>query len=96
MARFCCGATDEHDKAVDRIMKHCTVTPERVWFLKPGCTRHVDVRKHFLRELKEAVIVKFVWVKGEMNSADIFTKTLPKETFERHAVEYVGKDKYMG
>ena len=58
-------------------------------------TCHIDVRYHFLRELKEAGIIKTVWKSGLDMPADLFTKNLPKPLFEKHAAVFVGKDKYM-
>jgi len=39
-----------------------------------GRTRHVDIRQHFLRELKEQGLLIIKHVPGEENDADIFTK----------------------
>ena len=60
-----------------------------------GRTRHVDVRMHFLRELKEDEIVLVEWIPGTENSSDLFTKSLHRPLFEKHATIYVGRDKYM-
>ena len=60
-----------------------------------GRTRHIDVKKNFMRELKEKGILKAVWKAGEDNSSDLFTKNLPGPSFEKHAKEYVGIDEYM-
>jgi hypothetical protein len=60
-----------------------------------GRTRHVDVRHHFLRELKESNLMVYKYVKGEDNDADIFTKNTTAAIFERHIPMYVGRDEYM-
>jgi hypothetical protein len=39
-----------------------------------GCTRHVDVRQYFLRELKESKVMDIRWIKGLEKDADAFTK----------------------
>jgi hypothetical protein len=49
-----------------------------------GRTRHVDVRHHFLRELKEDDIIHVKWIPTNDNSADLFTKNLDGPTFEKH------------
>ena len=60
-----------------------------------GRTRHVDVRMHFLRELKEEGLIVCDWVSGEENPADLFTKNLQGPLFNKHASNYVGRDEYM-
>ena len=39
-----------------------------------GRTRHVDVRNHFLRDLKDGGLIIVRHVPGEKNDADIFTQ----------------------
>ena len=60
-----------------------------------GRTRHVDVRMHFLRELKEEGLIVCDWVSGEENPADLFTKNFQGPLFNKHASNYVGRDEYM-
>lgn len=60
-----------------------------------GRTRHVDVRMHFLRELKEEGLIMTEWIAGENNPSDIFTKNLQGPPFEKHASKLVGQDQYM-
>ena len=38
----------------------------------------------FVKDLKEAGIIKVVWRKGEKQTSDIFTKNLPLNLFEHH------------
>ena len=52
-------------------------------------TKHVDVRYHFVREFVEDGIIKIVFVKSEDNKADIFTKNITEELFEKHIREYM-------
>ena len=59
-----------------------------------GRTRHIDVRQVFLRELKEAGVIKVIWVAGCDNDADIFTKNLDGPLFERFAKVFLGVDEY--
>ena len=59
-----------------------------------GRTRHVDTREYFLRELKEANILKVIWIPGKANDTDLFTKNLGGPLFNKHTEKYCGKDKY--
>ena len=47
-------------------------------------TKHISVRQHFIREFVEDGNIKVIFVKWRNNDADIFTKNLSKELFERH------------
>ena len=57
-----------------------------------GHTRHIEVKQYFIRDLKEAGIIKIEWVPTAEMMADIFTKNLLGPLFEKHAkvllVEY--------
>ena len=58
-------------------------------------TRHVDVRNHFLLELKDIDLIQCRYVPGPDNDADIFTKDVTAALFEKHIPKFVGVDKYM-
>ena len=60
-----------------------------------GRTRNVDVRNHFLQELKDLGIIEVKHVPGDENDADIFTKNATRAVFEKHLPKFVGKDEYM-
>ena len=60
-----------------------------------GRTRHVDVRQHFLRELKEQGLIKVEWISTEENESDLFTKNLAGPAFEKHTMVYCGNDEYV-
>ena len=47
-----------------------------------GRTRHVDVKNHFLRELKDLGLLMTKFVPGDLNDADIFTKNKTGTIFE--------------
>ena len=47
-------------------------------------TKHILVWQHFIREFVEDGIIKVIFVKSKNNDADIFTKNLSKELFEKH------------
>jgi hypothetical protein len=59
-----------------------------------GRTRHVDVRHHFLRELKEEGIIHVKWIPTGENSADLFTKNLDGPTFLKNAMVYCSDKEY--
>jgi hypothetical protein len=59
-----------------------------------GRTRHMDTKVKFARELKEANIMKFVWVPTKENETDTQTKNLHGPDFEKCNAKYVGVDKY--
>ncbi|GJY86257.1 hypothetical protein Tco_0500283 [Tanacetum coccineum] len=46
-----------------------------------GCSKHIDVRYHFIKEQVEKGIVELYFVWTEYQLADIFTKPLPRERF---------------
>jgi len=48
-------------------------------------TKHIDTRYNFVREYIEDGILKVVFVRSEDNDADIFTKNLNGEVFQRHS-----------
>jgi hypothetical protein len=53
-------------------------------------TRHLDVRYHILRELKEASIVRVQWVSTHDNCTDMFTKNLPGPVLAKHTRTFSG------
>ena len=60
-----------------------------------GRTRHIDVGYKFLRELKEANLIRVVWCSTKENEADVFTKNLHKPAFDKCIRRFVGQDSYM-
>ncbi len=56
-----------------------------------GCTRHIDVKQCFLRELKEVKQLLVNWIPGLENSTDMFTKTLDGPIFKRYAEQLLGE-----
>ena len=47
-------------------------------------TRHIDARFHYIRDLVDEGLVKISFVKSEHNVADIFTKNLGDDAFNKH------------
>jgi hypothetical protein len=54
-------------------------------------TRHIDTRYHFVREHVEDGLIKIVFVKSNINDADMFTKNVGKEAYEKHVNKFLGK-----
>ena len=52
-----------------------------------GRTRHVEARYLALRELKN--ILKVVWISGDQNEADVFTKNLQGPLFNQHISHFM-------
>ena len=50
-------------------------------------TKHIDIRHHFLRENVEKGLISMNFCSTENQIADIFTKTLNREQFERNRLE---------
>ncbi|GJT81838.1 retrovirus-related pol polyprotein from transposon TNT 1-94 [Tanacetum coccineum] len=55
-----------------------------------SCTKHIDVRYHFINEQVENGIVELFFVKTEYQLADLFTKALPEKRFN-YLVKRLGK-----
>nr|GEV32931.1 retrovirus-related Pol polyprotein from transposon TNT 1-94 [Tanacetum cinerariifolium] len=47
-----------------------------------SCTKHIDIRYHFIKEKVEKGIVELFFVRTEYQLADLFTKALPEERFK--------------
>ena len=45
-------------------------------------TKHIDIKYHYIREVVENGNLKLEYVPTEQQSADIFTKALPKNHFK--------------
>ena len=54
-------------------------------------TKHISVRQHFIREHIENGIIKIVFVKSKLNTADIFTKNLSQKIFKKHSTNLLDK-----
>ena len=57
-----------------------------------GRTRHVDVRNHCLRELKDMGLIQCRHVPGPEHAADIFTKNITVAIFKKYIPKFVGVD----
>ena len=56
------------------------------------CIRHVDVRLHFLRELKELGIIETEWIANAKMASDVFTKSVSGPDFKKHVPAHVSDD----
>jgi hypothetical protein len=52
-------------------------------------TKHIDTRYHFIREFVEDGVLKIVFVQTADNRADMFTKNVTSEIYEKHVGEFV-------
>ena len=55
----------------------------------------MDVKNHFLQELKDQGLLVIKFVPGDLNTAEILTKNTTGSIFERHIPNLVGIDEYM-
>jgi Reverse transcriptase (RNA-dependent DNA polymerase) len=55
------------------------------------CTRHVDTRYHFIREHVEDNFIQIVFVKSCDNDADLFTKNVNKDIYNKQLSKFLGK-----
>jgi ribonuclease HI len=46
-------------------------------------TKHIDIRHHYIREAIHKKEVNLSWIRSEDQLADIFTKALPRQVFQR-------------
>ena len=52
--------------------------------------KHTDIRHHFLRELVGTGDLSVKYLRAEDQHADILTKAIGKENFEKHRVFFLG------
>lgn len=56
-------------------------------------TRHVDIRYHFVREFVEEGFIKIIFVRSKENDADIFTKNVTGELYDKHMKKFIMEKK---
>nr|GEU92813.1 retrovirus-related Pol polyprotein from transposon TNT 1-94 [Tanacetum cinerariifolium] len=69
----------------DRIPMYCDSKAAIVISCKPvqhSCTKHIDVRYHFIKEHVERGIVELFFVRTEYQLADLITKALSEDMFK--------------
>ena len=59
-----------------------------------GRMRHATIRLNFIRELKEAGMIRVEWKQSEDMPADLFTKNLGGQQFQKHTAVFCGNDDY--
>ena len=47
-------------------------------------SKHIRVRFHYLRQQVRDSVIRFEYINTKVNTADLFTKVLPKLLFNRH------------
>lgn len=52
-------------------------------------SRYIDIRYHYARWCAEQGLVKFVWIEGGKNPADVFTKPTTRDVFKRHVSRFM-------
>ena len=52
-------------------------------------TKYIDVKHHFVREYIKKGLIKIVFVKSEENDADIWTKNVKQETYDKHTSKFM-------
>ncbi|GJY96233.1 hypothetical protein Tco_0512594 [Tanacetum coccineum] len=63
--------------------------------LQHSCTKHINIRYHFIKEHVKKGITKLYFVGTEYQLAHLFTKSLPKERFE-YLVHKIAECKIFG
>ena len=58
-------------------------------------TKHVDTRYHWIRQFVDDEIVDVKYIKSENNVADICTKTLPANLFEKHSNKLISDVRFL-
>ncbi|GJV92416.1 copia protein [Tanacetum coccineum] len=69
----------------NKIPMYCNLKSAIVISCNPvqhSCTKHINIRYHFIKEHVEKGTVELYFVGTEYQVADLFTKALPKERFE--------------
>jgi hypothetical protein len=54
-------------------------------------TCHIDSSYHFVREHVEDGLIKIIIVKSSINDADMFTKNVGKQAYEKYVNKFLGK-----
>ena len=55
-------------------------------------TKHIDIRTHYVRDLITSGILKIIFIKSEDNDADIYTKNVSEELFDKHSSKYINNN----
>ena len=58
-------------------------------------TRHIDVRYHFVRNYVEDGFIKIIFVTTDQNLADMFTKNVKGETYNKHHKEIIATEEQV-
>ncbi len=53
-------------------------------------SKHIDIRYHFLRDICQRGLLTFKWIPSASQIADVFTKYLQRELFQRCVEKMMG------
>ena len=56
-----------------------------------GRTKHIDIRHHFLRELRDKKVLECLIIPGESNLADFLPKNVQDNIYLRHLPSIISK-----
>ncbi|GJT76785.1 hypothetical protein Tco_1043510 [Tanacetum coccineum] len=79
----------------DKIPMYCDLKAAIAISCNPlhhSCTKHIDVRYHFIKEQVEKGIVELFFVGTEYQLADLFTKALSKDRFKYLVLDKLDMD----
>ncbi|MGL4341755.1 MAG: reverse transcriptase domain-containing protein, partial [Lactococcus lactis] len=54
-----------------------------------GKTKHIDIRYHYVREFIMDNFIKIIFVKSADNKADVFTKNVSSEIYNKHKDDFI-------
>ena len=54
-----------------------------------GKTKHIDIRYHYVREFNMDGFIKILFVKSADNTADVFTKNVSSEIYNKHKDDFI-------
>nr|GEX47935.1 retrovirus-related Pol polyprotein from transposon TNT 1-94 [Tanacetum cinerariifolium] len=75
----------DYDFHFDKISMYCDSEAAKAILcnlVQHSCTKHIDVRYHFIKEQVENGIVELFFVGTKYQLADLFTKALPEDRFK--------------
>jgi hypothetical protein len=56
-----------------------------------GCTKHIDVRHHYVWEFVQEGFIKIIFMRLEYNFADGFTKDVSGAIYNAHVTEFMAE-----
>ena len=56
-----------------------------------GGTKHIDVRLHYAREMKETALIRVKWISTELNEVDVLIKNTDQRVFSKHCMKIMNE-----